>query len=129
VMRERTPLTRQVLQRLPRLKLIASTGPVNASIDLQAARERGIAVTNTGYGSTRAIELTWALILGAIRHLVQESNSMRGGGWQTPSSISFSAHRRPAKPQVGPSGSVVTYARLTQTGPPLPRRCRLRGPR
>jgi phosphoglycerate dehydrogenase-like enzyme len=83
VMRERTPLSREVLQRLPRLKLIASTGPVNASIDLQAARERGIAVTNTGYGTTPAIELTWALILGATRHLVQESNSMRGGGWQT----------------------------------------------
>jgi phosphoglycerate dehydrogenase-like enzyme len=83
VMRERTPLSREVLQRLPRLKLIASTGPVNASIDLQAVRERGIAVTNTGYGSTPAIELTWALILAATRHLVQESNSMRGGGWQT----------------------------------------------
>jgi phosphoglycerate dehydrogenase-like enzyme len=82
-MRERTPLSREVLQRLPRLKLIASTGPVNASIDLQAVRERGIAVTNTGYGSTPAIELTWALILAATRHLVQESNSMRGGGWQT----------------------------------------------
>jgi phosphoglycerate dehydrogenase-like enzyme len=83
VMRERTPLSREVLQQLPRLKLIASTGPVNASIDLQAVRERGIAVTNTGYGSTPAIELTWALILAATRNLVQESNSMRGGGWQT----------------------------------------------
>jgi phosphoglycerate dehydrogenase-like enzyme len=83
VMRERTPLSREVLKRLPRLKLIASTGPVNASIDLQAVRERGIAVTNTGYESTPAIELTWALILAATRHLVQESNSMRGGGWQT----------------------------------------------
>ena len=48
VMRERTPLPREVLERLPRLKLIASTGPRNASIDLAAALERGITVTGTG---------------------------------------------------------------------------------
>ena len=47
VMRERTPLSREVLQRLPRLKLIASTGPRNASIDSSAAKELGIAVTAT----------------------------------------------------------------------------------
>src|SRR5437764_13897080 len=49
VMRERTPLSREILQQLPRLKLIASTGPRNASIDMQAATERGILVTPTGY--------------------------------------------------------------------------------
>src|SRR5689334_20068517 len=62
VMRERTPLPREVLQRLPRLKLIASTGPRNASIDKSAAKELGIDVTATGYKSTATIELTWALI-------------------------------------------------------------------
>jgi hypothetical protein len=56
VMRERTPLSRQILEQLPRLKLIASTGPRNASIDMQAAAERGILVTPTGYESTPTIE-------------------------------------------------------------------------
>src|ERR1700739_3204642 len=83
VMRERTPLPREVLQRLPRLKLIASTGPRNASIDSSAAKELGIAVTSTGYESTPTIELTWALILASARHLVREAGSVRNGGWQT----------------------------------------------
>src|SRR6516162_9450803 len=52
VMRERSPLPREVLQRLPRLKLIASTGPRNASIDTSAANELGIVVTATGYRPT-----------------------------------------------------------------------------
>ena len=56
VMRERTPLPREVLERLPRLKLIASTGPGNASIDMAAAQERHIRVTATGYRSTPTIE-------------------------------------------------------------------------
>jgi phosphoglycerate dehydrogenase-like enzyme len=51
VMRERTPLPRNVIERLPNLKLIASTGSVNASIDVAAAGERGIAVVHTGYRS------------------------------------------------------------------------------
>jgi phosphoglycerate dehydrogenase-like enzyme len=83
VMRERTPLSRQVIERLPQLKLIASTGPRNASIDMAAAEERGIRVTATGYRSTPTIEMTWALILASARHIVRESNSVRGGGWQT----------------------------------------------
>ena len=82
VMRERTPLPREVLERLPRLKLIASTGPLNASIDLAAAQERGITVTGTGYNSSPAIELTWGLILASARHIVQENRSVRKGGWQ-----------------------------------------------
>jgi phosphoglycerate dehydrogenase-like enzyme len=82
VMRERTPLPRDVIARLPRLRLIASTGPGNASVDLEAARERGIAVAHTGYTSHGAIELTWALILGALRHIPEETASFRAGGWQ-----------------------------------------------
>jgi phosphoglycerate dehydrogenase-like enzyme len=82
VMRERTPLTREILERLPRLKLIASTAFRNASIDLQAARERGIAVANTGYDSTPTIEMTWALILASARHVAAENASLRSGGWQ-----------------------------------------------
>jgi phosphoglycerate dehydrogenase-like enzyme len=83
VMRERTPLRRDIIERLPRLKFIASTGPRNISIDMAAAKERGILVANTGYRSTPTIELTWALILASARHLVEESSSVRAGGWQT----------------------------------------------
>src|SRR5712675_3277324 len=82
VMRERTPLRRDIIERLPRLRFIASTGPRNISIDIAAAKERGIIVANTGYRSTPTIELTWALILASARHLVDESDSIRAGGWQ-----------------------------------------------
>ncbi len=82
VMRERTPLPREVLQHLPRLKLIASTGSRNASIDMAAAKELGITVTATGYRSSPTIELTWALILASLRGVVHENNSIRNGGWQ-----------------------------------------------
>jgi|SRR5579862_3303235 phosphoglycerate dehydrogenase-like enzyme len=82
VMRERTPLPRNVVERLPNLKFIASTGPVNASIDAAAAADRGIVVSHTGYRSDPTIDLTWALILGSTRNIVAESNSLRSGGWQ-----------------------------------------------
>jgi phosphoglycerate dehydrogenase-like enzyme len=82
VMRERTAFTRHVLQRLPRLKLIASTGPSNAAIDGSAEAEFGIAVRGTRYFSTPAVEMTWALILAAARGLVRESNALRNGSWQ-----------------------------------------------
>src|SRR5271154_227599 len=82
VMRERTPITRTIIERLPRLRLIASTATRNASIDLEAAEERGIQVVHTGYTSGPTIELTWALILGSARNLVAENTSLRGGGWQ-----------------------------------------------
>jgi phosphoglycerate dehydrogenase-like enzyme len=83
VMRERTPLPRNVIERLPRLKMIASTGPFNASIDLAAAEERGIYVSTTGGYVESTVELTWALILGAARRIVDEGISVRDGGWQT----------------------------------------------
>lgn len=82
VMRERTPMTRNVIERLPTLRLIVSTGPRNASIDVEAAEERGIAVLHTGYSSAPTVELTWALILASARNLVAEVESLRGGGWQ-----------------------------------------------
>src|SRR5271165_2877941 len=77
VMRERTPLPRNVIERLSNLKLIASTGPANASIDVAAAGDRGIAVVHTGYRSDPTVEFTWALILACARHIVTESNSVR----------------------------------------------------
>jgi phosphoglycerate dehydrogenase-like enzyme len=82
VMRERTPMTRAVIERLPNLRLIASTGPANASIDLAAAAERGVQIVHTGYWSAPTVELTWALILADARHLVTETAAVRNGGWQ-----------------------------------------------
>jgi phosphoglycerate dehydrogenase-like enzyme len=83
VMRERTPLTREILQQLPNLKLIASTGPRNASIETQTAADLCIAVTATGYDSTPTIEFTWSLILASMRGIDREAVSLRAGGWQT----------------------------------------------
>jgi phosphoglycerate dehydrogenase-like enzyme len=82
IMRERTPLSRDILARLPQLKLIASTGPRNASIDLAAAADYNIDVMNTGYDSSPTVELTWALILASARNLISETASVRSGGWQ-----------------------------------------------
>jgi phosphoglycerate dehydrogenase-like enzyme len=82
VMRERTPMTRAIIVRLPNLRLIASTGPGNASIDFAAAAERGVQVVHTGYWSTPTVELTWALILASARNLVTETAALRGGVWQ-----------------------------------------------
>src|SRR6478752_6634331 len=82
VMRERTPLPRTVIERLPRLKLIASTGPRNAAIDIDAAAERGIVVAHTGYDAGPTIEMTWALILASARQVALENSHLRAGGWQ-----------------------------------------------
>ena len=82
VMRERTPLPRSIIERLPRLKMIASTGPFNAAIDMQAAEDHGIHVGTTGGTVASTVELTWALILAGARNLVAESVSVRDGGWQ-----------------------------------------------
>jgi phosphoglycerate dehydrogenase-like enzyme len=82
VMRERSPLTRNILSQLPNLKLIVSTGQRNASIDMKAAEELGIQVAPTGYHSSGAPELTWALILAVARHIPKENASLRSGGWQ-----------------------------------------------
>jgi phosphoglycerate dehydrogenase-like enzyme len=82
VMRERTPMTRAVISRLPKLRLIASTGARNASIDIEAAAEHGVEVAHTGGGSNPTTQLTWALILASARNIVAENASMRAGGWQ-----------------------------------------------
>jgi phosphoglycerate dehydrogenase-like enzyme len=82
VMRERTPLPREILARLPKLRLIASTGPRNSSIDAAAAAEHNIELMHTRYESSPTIELTWALILASARNLIIETASVRSGGWQ-----------------------------------------------
>ncbi len=83
VVRERTPLPRAILERLPRLRLIASTTMRNASIDLAAARELGITVCGTGSPSLGAPVLTWGLILALLRRIPSQAASLRSGGWQT----------------------------------------------
>jgi phosphoglycerate dehydrogenase-like enzyme len=82
-MRERTPFPRILLERLPNLKLLVTTGMRNASIDVAAAIERGIPVCGTASVPHGPVELTWALILAAARHLPDEHAGVRAGGWQT----------------------------------------------
>src|ERR1700732_1245756 len=82
VMRERTPMTRSIIERLPKLRVIASTGTRNASIDLEADAERGVQTLHTGYSSAPTIEMTWALILASSRNLIEENTALRSGGWQ-----------------------------------------------
>ncbi|MCW2633644.1 MAG: D-isomer specific 2-hydroxyacid dehydrogenase NAD-binding protein [Blastococcus sp.] len=81
-MRERTAFPRRVLERLPNLRLLVTTGRKNASIDVAAAGELGITVCGTDSHPTGPVELTWALILATARHVPQEDASVRAGGWQ-----------------------------------------------
>jgi phosphoglycerate dehydrogenase-like enzyme len=81
-MRERTAFGRDVLERLPKLRLLVTTGPFNAAIDVAAAAEHGVVVCGTGGRLTPTAELTWGLILGALRHLTTEAAAVRAGGWQ-----------------------------------------------
>lgn len=81
-MRERTPFPRSLLGRLPNLKLLVTAGVRNKSIDVAAAHELGVTVCGTGNEATPAVELTWALILAAARHVAAEDAGMRAGGWQ-----------------------------------------------
>lgn len=83
VMRERTPLSRELIQSLPNLQLIVSTAMRNASIDLQAATEAGIEVRHTGYVWSGAPELTWALLMSIARKIPQENSNFQTGKWQT----------------------------------------------
>ncbi len=82
LIRERTTIDDQLLERLPRLKLIAQTGKLAGHVDVEACRRRGIVVTE-GQGSGAAVaELTLLLVLASLRHLVAEANRLRRGEWQ-----------------------------------------------
>jgi phosphoglycerate dehydrogenase-like enzyme len=92
-MRERTPITRSLLQRLPGLRLVVSTGMRNAAIDMEAAAELGVMVCGTGgsgggsdasppTGNPTA-ELTWGLILALARNIPAEDHAVHAGGWQS----------------------------------------------
>ena len=82
LIRERTQLTRQVIEKLPKLKLIAQTGRVGSHVDVAACTERGIAVAE-GVGSPIApAELTWALVMAAMRRIPQYVAHLKHGAWQ-----------------------------------------------
>jgi len=82
LIRERTHISRQLVEKLPRLKLIAQTGRVGAHVDIEACTERGIAVAE-GVGSPVApAELTWALVMTAMRRLPQYISNLKHGAWQ-----------------------------------------------
>lgn len=82
-MRERTPFPASLIQSLPNLKLLVTTGMRNLAIDMQAARKQGIPVCGTAMAPHAAFEHTWALILAITKNIPREDHSMRAGGWQT----------------------------------------------
>src|ERR1700731_2668278 len=86
-MRERTPFPKSVVDRLPKLKLLITTGMRNASFDMAALKDRGVIVCGTGGPgggvNEDTAELAWGLILGAARRIAEDHQFMRQGGWQT----------------------------------------------
>lgn len=83
-LRERVPFPGSLITRLPRLKLIVASGMRNSVIDYAAAEAHGVTVCGTASSSTPPVELTWALLLGLARGIVEESNALRAGGpWQS----------------------------------------------
>ena len=83
IMRERTPITKNIIDNLTKLKFIITSGLRNKSIDLDAAKKRKIIVCGTEINSHPTPELTWALILGLARNLKEEIDNMYQGYWQT----------------------------------------------
>ncbi|MFF7724946.1 D-2-hydroxyacid dehydrogenase family protein [Streptomyces luteogriseus] len=83
-LRERVPFPGSLIARLPRLKLIVASGMRNSVIDYAAAEAHGVTVCGTASSSTPPVELTWALLLGLARGIVEESRALRSGGpWQS----------------------------------------------
>jgi phosphoglycerate dehydrogenase-like enzyme len=90
-MRERTAFPKSVVDRLPKLKLLITTGMRNAAFDMAALRDHGVTVCGTGApsggggggGNEDTAELSWGLILGAMRRIAEDHQLMRLGGWQT----------------------------------------------
>ena len=83
IMRERTPMTKDLIESLPKLKYIMTSGMRNKAIDLETAKKKNIIVCGTEINSNPAAEVTWALILGLYRHMKQEIDNMFQGYWQT----------------------------------------------
>ncbi|RZO93195.1 MAG: D-2-hydroxyacid dehydrogenase family protein [alpha proteobacterium HIMB114] len=83
IMRERTPMTKKLMDGCPNLKFIATSGMRNLGIDLEHAKSKGIIVSGSEGNKYPTAELTWALILGLARNIKQESENMYQGYWQT----------------------------------------------
>ena len=83
IMRERTPITKSLIDSLPKLKYLMTSGMRNKAIDLEAAKKKNIIVCGTEINSNPAAEITWALILGLYRNMKQEIDNMFQGYWQT----------------------------------------------
>ena len=83
VMRERTPITKKLIDKLSNLKFIITSGLRNKSIDLEAAKKRKVIVCGTDINKNPTPELTWALILGLARNFKEEFDNMYQGYWQT----------------------------------------------
>ena len=83
IMRERTPITKNLLENLPNLKYIMTSGMRNNSINLEITKKKGILVCGTEINSNPAAEITWTLILGLLRNVKQEIDNMFQGYWQT----------------------------------------------
>ncbi|MEY8569030.1 D-2-hydroxyacid dehydrogenase family protein [Brevibacterium linens] len=92
-MRERTAFTAGRLEQLPDLRLLVTTGRVNASIDVEAARSQGIVVCGTESTTSATPELTWGLILSVLRSIPAEDAAVRGGGWQSTVGGDLDGHR------------------------------------
>jgi len=85
-MRERTAFPKHIVDQLPKLKLLITTGMRNASFDMEALKAKGVTVCGTGGpggGNEDTAELAWGLILGAMRRIAEDHAFMRQGGWQT----------------------------------------------
>ncbi|WP_328427579.1 D-2-hydroxyacid dehydrogenase family protein [Streptomyces sp. NBC_00443] len=110
-LRERVPFPASLIARLPRLKLLIASGMRNTVIDYAAAEAHGVTVCGTASSSTPPVELTWALLLGLARGLVQESNALRSGGpWQ--STVGADLHGR----RLGVLGLGKIGSRVAQVG-------------
>jgi len=82
IMRERTPITRSLIENMKNLKYIMTSGMRNKSIDLEETKKKKIVVCGTDINSNPAAEITWALILGLMRNMKQEIDNMFQGYWQ-----------------------------------------------
>lgn len=92
-MRERTPFPAALIERLPRLRLLVTTGARNNAIDLAACAARGIPVCGTGMVGTPTAELTWGLILALAKRIPQQQDALRAGRWQTALTTDLSGKR------------------------------------
>lgn len=110
-LRERVPFPASLISRLPRLKLLIASGMRNSVIDYAAAEAHGVTVCGTASSSTPPVELTWALLLGLARGIVEESNALRTQGpWQ--STVGADLHGR----RLGLLGLGKIGGRVAQVG-------------